>query len=107
MQKYSYIAIDPNGRRVSGELEASDPDTVVSRLTAQGLRAESVQIVRAPGPPARLEDERFAGLSSADAQEIGGHIAEIVSAGLPLEAGLAAVADEFPRTRLRATLRGI
>ena len=107
MQKYSYIAIDPNGRRVSGELEASDPDTVVSRLTAQGLRAESVQIVRAPGPPARLEGERFAGLSSADARELGGHIAEIVSAGLPLEAGLAAVADEFPRTRLRATLRGI
>lgn len=108
MPLYSYIAIDAAGERVSGQFEASDPDALVSRLTAQGLRTESVQLTRpeveASGTDALLS---AGGLRPADAREIGSHIAEIASAGLPLETGLAAIAEELPRGRLKRALRKI
>jgi len=105
MNKYSYIANDSEGHRVSGELEASDADAVVSQLTAQGLRIESVQVVTAAPP--LPESARTEALSAAETREVGRHISEIVSAGLPLEGGLAAIAAEFPRGRVRRELHSI
>ena len=104
MTTYTYIAIDSRGRRISGELEASDPDAVVSELTAQGLRIESVQTARGTASP---ESARPGNLSQVETREVGRHISEIVSAGLPLESGLAAIAEEFPRGRVRRELRAI
>ena len=103
MPKYAYRAIDPHGVRVSGELEASDPDAVVSQLTAQGCRIENVQMLLTASD-VRAEEQRAPSLSAGEAREIGGHIAEVVSAGLPLEGGLAAVAEEFPGGRVRRAL---
>jgi type II secretory pathway component PulF len=105
MPKYAYVAIDPRGMRVSGELEASDPDAVVSQLTAQGCRIESVET--RPTAADAVTDEPPSRLRAGEAREIGGHIAEVVSAGLPLEGGLAAVAAEFPGGRMRRALRRI
>ena len=105
MRTYTYIAIDSRGQRVSGELEASDPDAVVSQLTAQGLRIESVQVVlRRPG---NVKSAPSGNLSHGETREVGRHISEIVSAGLPLEAGLAAIAEEFPGGRVQRELRAI
>ena len=106
MPHYTYIAIDARGVRVSGEMEASDPDTVVSCLSADGARIESVQMT-VTAPSLSIDDDRAQGIAPGDAREISGHIAEIVSAGLPLETGLAAMAEEFPRGRLQRTLQGI
>jgi type II secretory pathway component PulF len=91
---------------VAGEIEASDPDAVVSQLTARGLRIEQVAIA----PPAHespLDTDRLAQLKVSEARDLGGHIAEIISSGLPMEGGLAAVAEEMPAGRLRRALRGI
>jgi type II secretory pathway component PulF len=107
MPRYAYIAFDAQGARVSGEIEASDPDAVVARLTAQGLRIESVRLATEGYAAGALAGESGPRLSSADLREVGSHISEIVSAGLPLEAGLAAVAEEFPRGRVRRALQAI
>ena len=107
MRKYNYIAIDSRGRRISGEIEATDPDSVVAQLTAQGLRIETVQSASASGPTPPAKSGRPAGLSTAQTREVGGHISEIVSAGAPLEAGLAAIAEEFPWGRVSRALREI
>jgi type IV pilus assembly protein PilC len=106
MRTYTYIAIDSRGERLSGEIEASDPDAVVSQLTARGLRIESVQPA-APREPATAERSRPAGLSAAETREVGAHISEIISAGVPLEGGLAALAEEFPWGRVKRSLQGI
>jgi general secretion pathway protein F len=106
MPTYSYSAIDSEGVRHAGEIEASDPDAVVSQLTAKGMRVEGVQMVF-PAAPARVERTPAPRMSTAQAQEIGGHLAEVVAAGLPLEAGLAAVAEEFPWGRMGRALRRI
>jgi type II secretory pathway component PulF len=106
MPRYAYRAIDERGARASGELEASDPDAAVSQLSAQGFRIESIETI--PGPADLMEAETGAPkLSAGEVREIGGHIAEVVSAGLPLEGGLAAVAAEFPGGRVRRALRRI
>lgn len=106
MPTYTYIAIDSRGARVSGTIDASDPDAVVSRLTGQGLRIESVEILRTASD-VFVETEPAPRLSAGETREIGGHIAEIVSAGLPLEGALAAVAEELPWGRMRTALRRI
>ena len=106
MPKYVYSAIDANGVRVTGEIEASDPDAVVSQLTNQGCRIESVEMVLTAAD-VWIAEEPGARLSAGEAREIGGHIAEVVAAGLPLEGGLAAVAEEFPGGRVRRALARI
>ncbi len=104
MPKYNYIAIDAGGVRVSGAIDATDPDAAVSRLTADGLRIESVLSATAISP-AILEGGPPSRLGAGETREISGHIAEIVSGGLPLEGGLAAIAEEFPRGRMSRALR--
>jgi type II secretory pathway component PulF len=106
MPTYTYSAINSNGMRVAGEIEASDPDAVVSLLTARGLRIEHVAIVT-PAHHSPLDTDRLAQLKVSEARDLGGHIAEIISSGLPMEGGLAAVAEEMPAGRLRRALRGI
>ncbi|MBS0266117.1 MAG: type II secretion system F family protein [Planctomycetes bacterium] len=106
MRTYSYQALDAQGRRVSGEIEATDPDAVVAQLTARGLRIEAVREL----PAIRAFDEGALGrhsLSAADTREISGHISEIISAGAPLETGLAAIAEEFPASNVSDALRDI
>jgi general secretion pathway protein F len=106
MPTYSYIAIDARGVRVAGTMDATDPDAVVSSLTAQGLRIETVELERAAAD-AVVESDRPSRLSAAETREISGHIAEVVSAGMPLEGALTAIAEELPFGRLRSGLRRI
>ena len=106
MPTYTYSAIDSSGARVSGEIDAGDPDAAASQLTVQGLRIERLQ----PAAPAAGSSREAALLvrpTGAELRELGGHIAEIVSSGLPMEGGLAAIAEELPRGRLRRSLQGI
>jgi type II secretory pathway component PulF len=105
MRIYAYIAIDPQGQRVSGELAAIDTDEVVARLTAEGMRIESIGVAQHDTDASN--DARPKTLSLSETREVGRHISEIVSAGLPLESGLAAVAEEFPGGRVRRELRAI
>ncbi|MGA2030726.1 MAG: type II secretion system F family protein [Thermoguttaceae bacterium] len=44
-------------------------------------------------------------LSTAESAELAAHVADLAKTGLPLDAGLAAVAAELPRGRLAAALR--
>src|SRR5262245_35284461 len=106
MPTYAYTAIDSRGSRVTGQIEASDPDAAVSQLTDQGLRIESIQRVL-PAAEVWIEGAQAPAMSAREAHDVGGHIAEVVSAGVPLEGGLAAIAEEFPWGRMRSTLRRV
>src|SRR5262245_47054587 len=106
MPTYAYTAIDSRGSRVTGQIEASDPDAAVSQLTDQGLRIESIQRVL-PAAEVWIEGAQAPAMSAREAHDISGHIAEVVSAGVPLEGGLAAIAEEFPWGRMRSALRRV
>lgn len=110
MPRFRYLAIDSGGKRVSGELIAPDPDALVAQVTAGGLRIENIEML---DPSAEVAE---AGLSEAPlerplsdsrAGELSGHIAELAVAGLPLESGLAAIAEELPHGRARRVVEGL
>jgi len=90
MPKYRYQAADTQGNPVSGELEAAGLDEARQKLAAQGFDAERAQLTEIP--------EKVSGrgrLSADEAAEVGGQLAQFAKAGLPLAAGLRAMADEI------------
>ncbi|MFN8858336.1 MAG: type II secretion system F family protein [Planctomycetaceae bacterium] len=89
---YRFSALDDEGKTKSGTTEALHPDAVLGdferrRWTLLDLRA----LPR--------------GLSPREAEELASHIATMAEAGLPLETGLAALAEELPNRRLRRALQ--
>lgn len=110
MPRFRYLAIDSRGKRVSGELEAPDPDALVSQVSSAGLRIESIEML---DPTAHMAEDLLPApliqktLSASQAGELSGHIAELTEAGLPLESGLAAIAEELPRGRARWVVEGL
>lgn len=90
MPKYRYKAADTQGNSVSGELEAPGIAQARQQLAAQGFDAERAQLTEIP--------EQVSGggrFSAEEAAEVGGQLAQFAKAGLPLAAGLRAMADEI------------
>jgi type IV pilus assembly protein PilC len=91
MPKYAYRAVDPRGVRISGELEASDPDAVVSQLTAQGCRIESVEMLLTASDVRAEADAKTA----ADARVAADKLAVDTAAEAKSAADAKAVADKL------------
>jgi len=98
MPAYKYDALDNAGKPRHGLLEADNPRAARAQLRAQGLVPMDVQAVAAPKSNTRWSRRVFngAGLSVWTRQ-----LAGLVSAGLPLERSLAALADESEEARQR------
>lgn len=97
MPRFRYIAVDADGGRVSGELDAVGAREAVESLEAVGLRLESVSALSASDAAAGPTGRR-------DAEELAARIADVASTGLPLAAGLRALAAESPAGRRRRGL---
>lgn len=102
MPRYVYTARDSQGRQVPGEVEAAGPDEAVAKLAAQGLQAEPAALREVPAWVAARER-----LSAEEAAELAVQVAQLAEAGLPLAAGLRAMAEECESRRLGAVLEGL
>lgn len=102
MPKYNYKAVDVRGKPVSGRLRAANPEEALAKLAVDGLDARAGDLVE-------LLDHGWFGtrLSAEESAELGGQIAELAKAGLPLAPGLRAMAKELPRRRTSRALRQI
>jgi len=89
---YRFAALDADGKPVSGTTEAVHADAVLGDLEKR--RWTLLDLKTLPS-----------GLSTSEAEELSSHIATIAGAGLPLETGLAALAEELPNRRLRQALQ--
>ena len=96
MPRYRYTAVDVQGTRQSGDLDASNEQHAREQLAARGLSGIELSLESAA-------DQRRT-LSAAEAQEVSTYVAELASAGLPLAAGLRAFAEEMPRSRVAPRL---
>jgi type II secretory pathway component PulF len=115
MPIYHYTAIDGRGRRVTGDVHATDPDHAIEQLGHMELRVERIVVAemkpaeKTPVDPAPETSapalHRVGRMSESDAQEIAGHIAGIEQSGLPLESGLAAIAAELDNKRVARVLK--
>ncbi|WP_377160044.1 type II secretion system inner membrane protein GspF [Roseateles sp. UC29_93] len=99
MPAFKYDALDASGKARQGLLEADTLKAARSQLRAQGLVPMEVKAVAAqPGKQSRFARRAFkaAGLAVWTRQ-----LAGLVSAGLPLERSMAALADEAEDPRQR------
>jgi type II secretory pathway component PulF len=109
--RYRYQATDAEGKPVSGELEAASRDEALTRLASEGLVVEPgdlEEVLEAEPVDAELLNTtggRGGRLSSEEAIELAGHVADLAKAQLPLAPGLRAMADELPGARVSHVLR--
>jgi len=97
MPRYRYTATDAAGTRTTGEIEAASAATAASELQANGLSAESLQLVaESSESQRRLTDQQVADLAH--------QVAGITRGGLPLAGGLRALAEETESGALRLVL---
>ena len=99
MPAFKYDALDASGKSRTGLLEADTLKAARTQLRTQGLVPLDVKAVAAqPGKKARFARRAFkaAGLAVWTRQ-----LAGLISAGLPLERSMAALADEAEDPRQR------
>jgi len=106
MPAFQYLALDADGRRRRGPLEADTPRAARAQLRAQGLtplRVEAISEAPAGGARAgRRTHVSAAGLALATRQ-----LATLIGSGLPVERALAAAADASPGGRLAGVLLAV
>lgn len=84
MERYRYSATNSAGQTVTGELEARDFQAASQALAAQELTVTSLTPLRVAASP----------LSTAESEELAGHVSRVSASQLPLAAGLRAAAAE-------------
>lgn len=106
MPRYAYRAVDPQGRRLSGVLEASSEQAVDQALVQQGLYVIAVterrEAQKRPGRPAASLQ-----VSRRDLITFTVHLATVLSSGIPLTAGLGDFAQDAPNPRLKKVAESI
>ncbi len=90
MEAYRYEALNPEGRTVSGVLQADTPRQARAQLRAQGLLPSSIDPIRAR-ERARLPWTR--GISPAELSLLTRQLATLLAAGLTVEQSLTAVVE--------------
>lgn len=99
MPKYRYQAADAEGKAATGELEAAGLEEARELLSARGFDGQHATLTE-------IAESSLGGrLSEKEAAEFGSQVAQLVKAGLPLAAGLRAMADEMPQRRVARALR--
>lgn len=103
MTAWRYVAVDAQGTRHRGELEADHPRAVRARLREQGLLTEEVTPRDAPSTSG-AGDQRVPSLALALFSR---QFATLTAAGLTIERALAALLEQQEVDRLRAVLSSV
>ena len=96
---FHYQAIDASCQIVKGRMEADGIDDVAWQLARVGLTPKLIEMIEAlPVPSERLT------ISPANFSVLTGHVSDLVTAQLPLSAGLRAIAEEHASGQLREAI---
>ena len=106
MPQYQYTSSDENGELRLGFIEASSEAAARDLLVQQGISAGSIELVDSASDnpwehESQNEPAAVFGMTSDEHVEVVGQIGHLVSAGLPLAAGLRTLSEEVPSKRLR------
>ena len=98
MPVYKYRAINESGKSVEGIVDADSPKSAIDKLKRQRVYLSSIEEVREGG---RRRLALLGGVSTAELAVTTRQFSTLVSAGLPLEASLATLAEQSDDARLR------
>jgi type IV pilus assembly protein PilC len=97
MLAFAYRAQDAAGQPVSGTIDAPDLEEATRRLQSLGLRIVSIDPVAAPVTPRPLRAGEFIAFNE--------QLAQLTTAGLPVEHGLKLIAQDLHGGRLADTVK--
>ncbi len=101
--RFRYSASGPDGDVLVGFVEADDEAAARDQLQARGIQPELIE----PAADESSATESSARLSQSEQTEAIGQIADVISVGIPLSAGLRTLAEEMPSKRSRAVFRSM
>ena len=104
MEAFRYEALDPEGRTVSGVVQADTPRQARSLLRAQGLLPAKVSEV---GARERALQPWTKGISAAELSLLTRQLATLLTAGLTMEQSLTALIEEAAEPMTREVLSGV
>lgn len=116
MPQFKYKAIDSEGRDVSGQVEAASAEAAAAELEASGHREIAVEpevpageasVTGGAGEAPVAGGAQKAWLREDDFLTIGDTVTTLTAAGLPLESGLRALAEDVRSSRTARALRSI
>lgn len=108
MPAFSYQAMNAQGKKKTGILEADTERQVRQLLRAQGLFPVEVSLAVAEQRPKTGRKPLFQrGISTADLALITRQLATLVEAALPIEQALLAIADQTEKPRLQKILMSV
>lgn len=104
MTTFSYVALDPAGKKRTGFIEAADQDQAIAKIVAEGrfvleIRADASGR-GAASSGARKPTGRSGKVSRSDIALFTRRLADLSSAGLPLDRALQVVAEQSESERL-------
>lgn len=109
MSVFQYQAVNLQGKRHKGLIEADSARQARQLLREQGLLAENVQETRAtadrPATASTLRWQR--GISAAELALLTRQLATLVQAAMPLEECLRAVAEQCEKSRLQSLMLAV
>ena len=102
MPQYQYTSSDENGELRLGFIEASSEEAARDLLAEQGIAAESIELTSSRQSKSEsASSENSVWMTTDEHVEVVGQIGHLVSAGLPLAAGLRTLSEEVPSRRMR------
>ena len=102
MPQYQYTISDENGELRLGFIEAGSEEAARDLLAEQGIVAETVELTTSnQGKSESQPSDDSVWMTSDEHVEVVGQIGHLVSAGLPLAAGLRTLSEEVPSKRMR------
>ncbi|RTE86203.1 MULTISPECIES: type II secretion system inner membrane protein GspF [Gammaproteobacteria] len=109
MPAFAYEALDSSGKKKTGVLEADTERQIRQQLRAQGLFPMSVEAADAEEKKAsKRKGSLFQrGISTSELALITRQLATLISAALPIEQALYAVADQTEKPRVQKMLMAV
>jgi type II secretory pathway component PulF len=98
MNRYRYMAMNPQGRELTGTIEADSPTDATEQLEEMSLEVRQVAPQTEPARKGRS-------VNKAEFLLFNQQLASITQAGLPLEKGLRKVAGDVGSRRLRGVIQ--
>lgn len=104
MTTFSYVALDPTGKKRTGFVEAADQEQAIAKIVAEGrfvLEIHADSGGRAAGSAAPQKSSGRSGkISRSDIALFTRRLADLSSAGLPLDRALQVVSEQSESDRL-------
>lgn len=99
MTTFTYIALEPSGRRKSGYVEAADQDQAIQKIAQEGRFVVEIRAAAAQAAKPALAGKSQK-VTRADVALFTRRLADLAEAGLPLDRALQVVAEQSESAKL-------